>query len=148
MLAGPAGARSPYLMGVYVIWKFASNAELAGRFLVDLAINYREAFIRSEFYKMPSFPGAVPDLGDLVANDERAKPTDKYGLLAKASEWSTNLGHPGYANAAIEEVLNRHVIPRMFASAARGVTTAEEAVAQADAEAATIFDKWRERGKI
>jgi multiple sugar transport system substrate-binding protein len=148
MLAGPAGARSPYLMGIYVIWKFASSAELAGRFLVDLAVNYREAFIRSEFYKMPSFPGAVPDLWDLVANDERAKPADKYGLLAKASEWSTNLGHPGYANAAVEEVLNRHVIPRMFASAARGMSTVEEAVAQADAEAATIFDKWRERGKI
>ena len=148
MLAGPAGALSPYLMGIYVIWKFADNAELAGRFLVDLAVDYREAFIRSEFYKMPSFPGAVQDLGDLVANDERAKPVDKYGLLAKAGEWSTNLGHPGYANAAVEEVLNRHVIPRMFASAARGVSTAEEAVAQADAEAAAIFDKWRERGKI
>ncbi len=148
MLAGPAKAQSPYLTGVYVIWKFASNAELAGRFLVDLAVNYREAFIRSEFYKMPSFPGAVQDLKDLVANDERAKPADKYRLLERAGEWSTNLGHPGHANAAVEEVLNRHVIPRMFASAARGVSTAEEAVAEAGAEAATIFDKWRERGKI
>ncbi len=148
MLGGPAGARSPYFMGVYVVWKFSSNAELARRFLVDLALNYREAFVRSEFYKMPPFPGAVRDLGDLVANDTRAKPAGKYGLLVDAGQWSTNLGHPGFANAAVEEVLNRHVIPRMFASAARGVSTAEEAVERAAAEAATFFDKWRERGKI
>lgn len=135
-------------MGVYVVWKFTDNAELARRFLVDLAINYREAFVRSEFYKMPPFPGAVIDLGDLVASDPRSIPAGKYGVLAQANEWSTNLGYPGHANAAVEEVLNRHVIPRMFATAARGVTSAEEAVEQAAAEAAPIFDKWRERGKI
>ena len=148
MLGGPAGARSPYFTGVYVVWKFTGNAELASRFLVDLAVNYREAFVRSEFYKMPPFPGAVRDLGDLVVDDARAKPAGKYGLLAEASQWSTNLGHPGHANAAVGEVFNRHVIARMFASAARGVSTAEEAVERAAAEAATIFDKWRERGKI
>jgi multiple sugar transport system substrate-binding protein len=148
MLGGPAGARSPYLMGVYVVWKFTGNAELASRFLVDLAVNYREAFLRSEFYKMPPFPGAVHDLGDLVASDARARPAGKYGLLEQASRWSTNLGHPGHANAAVAEVLNRHVIPRMFATAARGQRTAEEAVDAAAAEAAPIFEKWRDRGKI
>jgi multiple sugar transport system substrate-binding protein len=84
----------------------------------------------------------------LVVNDARAKPAGKYGLLAEAGQWSTNLGHPGHANAAVGEVFNRHVIPRMFATAARGVSTADEAIEQAAAEAATIFDKWRERGKI
>ena len=148
MLGGPAGARSPYLIGVYVVWKFTSSADLARRFLVDLALNYRDAFVQSQFYKIPAFPGAVQNLSELVTSDTRAQPPGKYGLLAQASEWSTNLGHPGYANGAVEEVFNRHLIPRMFATAARGMKTAEEAVNLAAAEAAPIFDKWRERGKI
>ena len=36
----------------------------------------------------------------------------------------------------------------MFAAAARGQQTPEEAVAAAEAEIKPIFDKWRERGKI
>jgi multiple sugar transport system substrate-binding protein len=36
----------------------------------------------------------------------------------------------------------------MFAAAARGEMTAEDAVKAAEAEMRPIFDKWRERGKI
>ena len=36
----------------------------------------------------------------------------------------------------------------MFAAAARGEMTAEEAVEAAEAQIKPIFDKWRERGKI
>jgi multiple sugar transport system substrate-binding protein len=135
-------------MGVYVVWKFARSADLARQFLVDLALNYREAFLRSDFYKIPPFPGAVADFKDLVEGDARARPPGKYALLARALGWSTNLGHPGHANAAVEEVLNLHLIPDMFAAAARGRLTAEEAVEAAEAQARPIFDKWRERGKI
>lgn len=130
-----------------MIWKFARNPEAAQQFLIDLAVNYREAFIRSEFYNLPSFPGAVPDLKDLVAT-EKAQPPGKYGLLADATQWSTNVGHPGHANAAIDEVFNQFVISEMFASVARGEMTAEEAVRAADARIQPIFERWRVEGKI
>jgi multiple sugar transport system substrate-binding protein len=146
--AGPTARLSPpAVMSVYVIWRFSSNEELAKQFLVDLALTHRESFLRSEFFNLPAFPGAVPDLGVLVANDAGAQP-GKYALLADATRWSTNLGHPGHTNAAVDEVVNQYLIPEMFASAARGEVSAAEAVERAEAQMASIFAKWRERGKI
>jgi multiple sugar transport system substrate-binding protein len=145
---GPRGSLGPYVVGVYVIWKFAENAEAAKQFLVDLALNYREAFIRSDFYNLPSFPETIKDLPDLVANDARAKPAGKYALLAQATDWTTNVGHPGYTNAAVDEVFNQYLVPKMFAAAARGEMTAEDAVRAAEAQMKPIFDKWRGRGMI
>ena len=146
--SGAAPAQSPYLMGVYVIWNFSPNADLAKQFLVDLMLSYRDAFLHSQFYKMPAFPGGVPDLEPLLSSDAHAQPAGKYGVLAGAAAWSTNLGHPGSTNAAVEEVLNRHLVPKMFSSAARGEKSPADAVADAEAEMRPIFDKWRERGKI
>jgi multiple sugar transport system substrate-binding protein len=77
--AGPAGRHSPYAVGAFAIWKFAENQEAAKRFLVDLATDYREPFVRSGFLQMPSFPGAVTGLETLVAGDVRAQPPGKYG---------------------------------------------------------------------
>jgi multiple sugar transport system substrate-binding protein len=108
----------------------------------------REAFIRSGFYNLPTFPAAVPDLGDLTAKDPQARPPDKFAFLTDAASWMTNLGTPGSLNAAVDEAFGRFILPRMFATAARGEKTAEEAVADAEAEIKPIFDKWRERGKI
>jgi multiple sugar transport system substrate-binding protein len=147
--AGPTGSLGPpSLMGLNVIWKFSDNQETAKQFLVDRALNYRDAFVRSGFYNLPAFPGAIPDLVELVGNDPRAKPSDKYALLAGATQWSTNLGHPGHANAAMDEVFNQFLVPKMFAAVARGEMTAEEAVKAAEAQMKLIFEKWRERGKI
>jgi multiple sugar transport system substrate-binding protein len=147
--AGPTGSLGPpSLMGLNVIWKFSGNQETAKQFLVDRALNYRDAFVRSGFYNLPAFPGAIPDLVELVGNDPRAKPSDKYALLAGATQWSTNLGHPGHANAAMDEVFNQFLVPKMFAAAARREMTADEAVKAAEAQMRPIFDKWRERGKI
>ena len=146
--AGPAGNQSPYVVGTYVIWKFAQNPEAAKQFLVDLAQQSRGELIHSELYNLPSFPGAVPDLSAVVTGDAVAQPPDKYGLLAGAERWTTNMGHPGYANAAVDEVYDRTIVTRMFAVAARGTMTAEEAVMAAEAEMRPIFEKWRERGKI
>lgn len=134
--------------GIYVIWNFARNQDAAKRFLVDLARDYREALLHSEFYNLPAFPGAVTDLAERVATDPTVQPQDKYALLAGAADWSTNVGHPGYAHGAVDEVYNQHVIPQMFGAAARGEMTAEEAVAAAEARMKPIFDTWRERGKI
>ncbi|MDQ3945841.1 MAG: carbohydrate ABC transporter substrate-binding protein, partial [Actinomycetota bacterium] len=82
------------------------------------------------------------------ANEPRAQPSDKYALLADATSWSTGLGHPGHHTAAIDDVTNQYLIPQMFAAAARGEMTAEDAVKAAEAQIIPIFEKWRERGKI
>jgi multiple sugar transport system substrate-binding protein len=146
--AGPAGRRACYTAGTYVIWRFSKNQETAKRFLTDLAADYRKAFVESGFYNLPTFPGAVPDLAATVSHDDRSKPADAYALLAHTSDWSTNFGQPGYDNAAIGEIFDQYLVPRMFAAAARGEMTAEESVEAAEARMKPIFDKWRERGKI
>jgi multiple sugar transport system substrate-binding protein len=147
---GPAGdvARSERLVHCYVVWKFSEHQDLARQFLVDHAIAARDTLVRSLFYNMPSFPAAVPDLAAVVANDPQARPSDKYAFLADAHTWTTNLGAPGSLNAAVDDAFNRFILPRMFAAAARGEKTAEEAVAVAEAEVRPIFDQWRERGKL
>jgi multiple sugar transport system substrate-binding protein len=146
--AGPAARLSPYVVSVYVIWKFAQNQEAAKRFLVDLATNYREPFLQSQFLQIPSFPGALRELADLVANDSRAHPPGKYALFAGAADWSTNVGHPGSTNAAVDEIIKNSLISRMFAAAARGDMTAEEAVNDAEARIKPIYEKWRSAGKL
>ncbi len=147
---GSAGdrPRCTYAVGSYVIWRFSSHIELAKQFLVDLSLSYRDAFLQSKFYNMPAFPGAVPDLAGLVANDPDARPQDKYALLSDAVNWSTNVGSPGSFNAAVDEVFNLFILSKMFSAAARGEMSPAEAVAAAEAEMRPIFDKWRERGKI
>ena len=148
-LAGPGGRLGVNsVVLVFVVWRFGQNQELAKQFLVDLAVAGREDFLKSRFYNLPAFPQTVPDLPQLVARDEQADPTDKFALLAGADQWSTNIGHPGHDNAATDEVFSAFVIPRMFAAAARGELSAEEAVKRAHAEIEPIFAKWRERGKI
>jgi multiple sugar transport system substrate-binding protein len=148
-MAGPAGGfATQSVVNTSVIWRFSQNQETARQFLVDLALHYREAFLRSRFYNIPSFPGAVPDLAAVVANDPTAKPAGKYEVLADAESWSTNIGHPGHSSAAAMDVFNQFMIPRMFAAAAKGDMTAEEAVKVAEAQMRPIFAKWKERGKI
>ena len=146
--AGPAGRLGPDPVVGYVIWKSSRNQDLAKQFLVDLALNGRETFIRSQFYSFPAFPGAVPDLAALVANDATGQPPGKYALIADAPGWTTNLGHPGPTNVAVDEVFRQFVIPKMFAAAARGEMSPADAVKAAEAETKPIFEKWKERGKI
>ena len=147
--SGPTGRLGPTsFMGIYVIWRFSPNQEAAKQFLVDLALNSREGFLRSEFYNLPAFPGAVKDLEALLASDGQAQPPGKYKLLAEAARWTTNVGHPGFTNAAVTEVSNQFLVSKMFAAAARGELSAEDAVKRASATAEPIFAKWRERGKI
>lgn len=145
---GPQARLSPYAMSVYVIWKFSENQDDAKRFLVDLATDYREPLTRSGYLQLPSFAGAVSGLAATVGHDSRAQPPDKYALLAGAEAWTTNVGYPGHWNAAVDEVVKSFVVPRMFAAAARGEMSAEEAVRAADAKIKPIYDSWRERGKI
>jgi multiple sugar transport system substrate-binding protein len=146
---GPVRRLGPYaVMDFYVIWKFADNIDGAKQFLVDYIGNFRQGFLASEFYNFPCFPQTVPDLKTLVARDDKANPPEKYKVLEDAPAWVTNVRYPGYANAAIDEIFNTWVIPTMFAQAATGKLSPEDALNQADAQVQRIFQKWRERGKI
>jgi multiple sugar transport system substrate-binding protein len=145
---GPNGRQGlEHVLGVYVIWKFASNQDAAKRFLVDLAVNYREAFVNSKFYNFPSFPASVPDLKDLVARDDTADPPDKYATLGDFEDFSFNVGYPGYTNPAVDEVFSTFLIPQMYAEAARG-GDAQEAVEKAERQINAIYEKWRALGKV
>ncbi|MGH9317813.1 MAG: extracellular solute-binding protein, partial [Thermoanaerobaculia bacterium] len=131
-----------HVMNCYVIWKFAENPEGAKQFLVDLMGDFPSVFRESEFYNFPCFPTTVPDLAERIGNDPKADPPGKYSVLATALDWATNVGFPGYATAAIDQVFNTFVIPTMFARVAREEVTPEEAARAADVELRRIFAKW------
>jgi multiple sugar transport system substrate-binding protein len=146
---GPVRRLGPYaLMDGHVIWKFAENIDGAKQFLVDYIGNFRQGFLASEFFNFPCFPQTVPDLKTLLARDDKANPLDKYKALEDALDWVTNVGYPGYANAAIDEIFNTWMIPTMFAQAATGKLSPEEALHQANTQVQGLFQKWRERGKV
>jgi multiple sugar transport system substrate-binding protein len=148
-LQGPARAIGlEHVMQCYVAWKFAENIDGAKQFLVDYTSDFRQAFRAGEFYDFPCFPNTVPDLKTLIANDPEAHPPDKYTVLGDVTEWATNVGYPGYANAAIDEIFGTWVINVMFAKAASGSATPEEALREAEVAAKRIFGKWKEKGLV
>ncbi|MEW6046180.1 MAG: ABC transporter substrate-binding protein, partial [Bacillota bacterium] len=165
-LKGPTGLQwsSEHVMGVYVIWKFAQNQDLAKEFLLYLVDHYRDAVLASKLYNFPSFPGSVADPGTPVSQKPQAgqrwiesvcendpfgsNPPSKLAPIATALTWSTNVGHPGTANPAIGEIFDTFVLPDMFAKAATGQISVRDAVRQADRRAREIFDKWRRRGLV
>lgn len=137
-----------HLMHVYVIWKFAKNIDGAKQFLVDYLSHFRDAFLASKFYNLPCFPDTVPDLKSLVSQDPVATPDDKYAMLANVPNWTTAVGYPGYSNAVIDETFSNWVISSMFAEAARGRITPEDAVKSAHAATMDIYRKWQAKGMI
>jgi multiple sugar transport system substrate-binding protein len=142
-LAGPVRRiAAEHVMNCYVVWKFAENPEGAKQFLVDLIDHFSDVFREGESYNFPSFPGSLPDLEKRLASDSKADPPDKYRVLATVLDWATNVGFPGYATGAIDEVFNTFVIPTMFARVARDQMSAEAAVRAAEEEIRRIFDRW------
>ena len=159
--AGPGGKRLAveHVMNVYVIWKFAANKEGAKQFLVDYVERFDEAFQASEYYNFPCFPKSVPTLGEDIAkgHEKYRKGHEKYHILGNPDPetnepehlaWTTNIGYPGFANAAIDEIFNTWVISTMFAEAASGRLTPKQAMDAADLEVQRIFQKWKERRKV
>jgi len=134
-----------HVMDCYVIWEFAENKDGAKRFLIDLIDNFETAFRASEFYNFPCFPSTVPKIKEIISNDPKAVPNNKYAVLGDVMSWATNVGYPGYATAAIDETFNTFVLPTMFAKAARDEMTPEAAVKAADTELRRIFEKWKRR---
>jgi multiple sugar transport system substrate-binding protein len=141
-----------HVMGVYVIWKFAKNKQNAKRFLVDQQLAYRQHFVQSKYYNFPSWTGAInggfQTIRRMAAQDKH-KPRGKYTVLTTIAEkYTTNVGHPGYSNAVIDEIFNKFLIPQMFAQVAQGKTSPADAVSNLDREAKKIFRKWRNQGLV
>jgi multiple sugar transport system substrate-binding protein len=134
-----------HVMDCYVIWKFAANIEGAKKFLIDYVGNFHRGFEASEFYNFPCFPKQVPDLKEMLAKDTKGKPPGKYEVLADAEQWATNVGYPGYANAAIDELYSTWTLNTMFAQVATGTATPEAALKEAEEKAKKIWAKWKER---
>ncbi len=149
-LEGPADARAAsHVMYNWIVPSHATNPDAAKELLLHYTANSELTAWHSKLYDFPAYPDLVPQLGDwLRADPYRARPADKLALLETATDWSTNLGHPGPANTAEGEVFATFVIPNMFARAARGDATPQQAVADAEAQIRPVFDKWRERGLI
>ncbi len=133
-----------HVMDCYVIWKFAENIDGAKKFLIDYIDNFHQGFAASQYYNFPCFSSTVPDLDKLLAQDPH-KPAGKYKVLGDVTRWATNVGYPGYANAAIDEIFNTWVLNTMFAKAAAGASSPADAVKEADRKCRAIFEKWHER---
>ena len=148
-LKGPVRAIGlEHVMQCYVVWKFAENIDGAKKFLVDYTTDFRQGFVAGEFYDFPCFEKSVPDLKKLIANDPKGHPADKYKVLEDVLNWATNVGYPGYANAAIDEIFGTWVLNVAFAKAASGSATPEEALDEADKACRRIFGKWKENGLV
>ncbi|HXF55889.1 MAG TPA: extracellular solute-binding protein [Hyphomicrobiaceae bacterium] len=137
-----------HVMDCYVIWKFSENIQGAQKFLIDYIDNFKQAFMASEFYNFPCFAKTVPDLKQLISNDKKAVPPDKYAVLEDVLDWATNVGYPGYSTAAISDTWNTWLLNTMFAEAATGAETPEDALKKADAKMKAIWTKWKEKGLI
>jgi ABC-type glycerol-3-phosphate transport system substrate-binding protein len=155
-LVGPAGQERALAHGhavfIYQMPQYSKNQDTAREFILHLVANYKEASNQSKFYNFSAWPSVVPELtaeGGWLDNDPYgSQPPDKLAVLKTANDWTTNVGWPGPANAAIGQIFNEPIIPNMMARAARGEQTAQESVAQAEAEIKAIFDNWRAEGLI
>ncbi len=136
-----------HVMDCYVIWKFAENKDGAKKFLVDYIDNFIGGFKASQYYNFPCFSSTVPNLTQALADDPH-KPLGKYNVLNDVLSWATNVGYPGYANAAIDEIFGTWVLNTMFAKAASGAMSPEGAVKEADQKCRQIFAKWRQKNLI
>jgi multiple sugar transport system substrate-binding protein len=137
-----------HVMSVYTIWQFAENKEGAQKFLIDLVNNFEQAFMASEFYNFPCFEKTVPNLQAALKKDSKAIPADKYTVLSDVTKWATNIGYPGYCNAAIGEAWDTWVLNTMFAQAATGAETPEYALNMANTQYQRIYNKYKERKLI
>jgi ABC-type glycerol-3-phosphate transport system substrate-binding protein len=152
-LKGPGGKSlaSEHVVKSYVIPKFSKNVDTAKEFLLNMVASSKDVTHNSQLYDFPAFKNeaAAPLLGGWLQSDPfKSQPANKLELLATAEEWSTNVGYPGPSNAAESEVFNTFVLPNMMSAVARGKATAQEAVAEAETQIKSIFDKWRQQGLV
>ncbi len=150
-LRGPATAiAAQHVLYNWIVPDFQGvNVDAAKEFLLHYTDNLASATWHSKLYDFPAFAERVPDLNTWLDNDPfGANPPDKLSVLKTSTEWATNIGHPGPANPAIGQVFGEAIIPVMFAEAAQGTKTPQEAVSDAEAQIAAIFDFWRDQGLV
>jgi len=156
-LKGPNGdVKQPaHLWFIYTVPKYVPEGpelQAAKKFMLDLENNYSKASYFAKLYNFPAFTSQVPQLfqdgGWLDEDPWGSQPADKLQLLKSAENWTAWLGYPGYANPAVAEVYQSHIISSMMANVARGEKTPEQAVKDAGDEVKAIFKKWREKGYL
>jgi multiple sugar transport system substrate-binding protein len=149
-LKGPKDAiAASHVMYNWIVPKFSKSADNAQEFLLHYTANFPSATYYSELYDFPGYDNLVPQLDGWLSNDPfGSRPADKLTVLKDSISWTTNLGHPGSANTAVGEVNATYIIPDMYAQAARGEKSAQQAVADADKQVKAVFDKWRTKGLI
>ena len=147
-LEGPATAiAAQHVLYNWIVPTHAENPDAAKEFLLHYTANHAASTYHSKLYDLPAWASLVPDRDAWLTNDPfGANPPDKLTLLTGATDWSTNIGHPGPASPAAAEIFNTFVVSNMLARAARGEQTAAESVAQAEEECNNIFTKWRDEG--
>jgi multiple sugar transport system substrate-binding protein len=129
--------------------KYSKSVDAAKEFLLHYTENFAQATANSKLYDFPAFADRVPQLNDWLDKDPyRSKPANLLAVLKDATSWSTNVGHPGPASTAIGEAFGTFVIPNMFAAAARGQKSPQEAVTDAEGQMKSIFENWKRRGLI
>lgn len=134
----------PHAANCSVIWRFAKNQEAAKQFLADLLDNSSAGYEQSKGCNFPFYQKTIPDLIVRLSKDSQAEPPDKYVVLKDALFWTHNLGAPGFSTPAFMEIYNTFVIPRMFASVAKGEQSTIDALNTATAEVQKIVDKWKQ----
>jgi multiple sugar transport system substrate-binding protein len=150
---GPVRALgNEHVMGVYFVWRFAQNKEAAKKYIVDQQLAYRDHFVQSKFYNFPAWTNAVKGgfrtMNRMAAADTH-KPRGKYTILTTiARRDTTNVGYPGFANAAVGDIFNQFLIPQMFAQVVQGKMTAENAARSMQGQFRSIYAKWRAQGLI
>jgi multiple sugar transport system substrate-binding protein len=143
------GLASAHAIPIYVIPNHAANPDAAKEFILHLMENYSEATNNTELYTFSAFPDAVTELNGWLDKDPYgSQPENKLALLKDAVSWSTNVGHPGPASAAVGEVFGTFVLPQMMAKAATGQLSPAQAVQEAEGRVKTIYAKWRENGLV
>jgi multiple sugar transport system substrate-binding protein len=149
-LSGPAAQLvASHVMYNWIVPNHAANVDAAKEFLLHYTLNYESACWHSQLYDFPAFAERVPDLATWVTSDPfGSRPADKLSVLGDALDWSTNVGHPGPANPATGQIFGESIIPVMYAEAARGDKTPEQAVADAETKIQAIYADWRERGLV
>jgi multiple sugar transport system substrate-binding protein len=149
--AGPHGRLAlPQATSVYSVWKFVKDREIAERFLADLCVAADQATLASKLYSFPSFPGAFPPerLRPVAAADTH-RPLGKYSILATvAARDACNAGYPGTTNPAVNQTLERFLIPRMFAQVAQGTLSAADSVRSTASEMKRIWAKWNASARL
>jgi ABC-type glycerol-3-phosphate transport system substrate-binding protein len=152
-LKGPTGTAlaSQHVVRSYIMPNWAKNTDACKQYLMDLLAAAKDGVDNSQLYDFPAFkhPKVTNTLNGWLKDDPfKSNPPDKLALLATSESWSTNVGHPGPASPAIGEIFDTNVISTMMADAARGKSSAQDAVASAHQQCETVFAKWRKKGLV